>query len=245
MGGFFGGGNHDKGYDRQIDDTNRQLLDEQRRFAEEQRRLADAQRQEEAQKQQRIQAAVDKINGMFNPQLNQHAALYDEQRRAVTDLNLNQLNRQTEQAERTNRFGLARAGLLGGSVDADSGAEIDRIAGEGRAQAALMGDQAVSDLKTADARERQRLIALAQSGTDLGQLTPMAQAALTANTANLADANNAASLRSGYAIGDLFNTLAGAYLAHQQRAGQSAGWGGWGRQPVWASGSPYNRYLGR
>lgn len=46
---------------------------------------------------------------------NKREKLYDEQRQAVYDINAKDVNRQYGDAEKANRFGLARNGLMGGS----------------------------------------------------------------------------------------------------------------------------------
>lgn len=137
-------------------------------------------------------------------------ALYRDQQQAVTELNQRDVQRQFEDAERQNRFGLARAGLAGGSVDVDSNAEIDRINSEGLMKAVGIGQAAASDLRSQDERTRQNLISMAQSGIDTGQA---AQLALSGLDANAAAANSA---RSGATIGNLFGDLANAYAYNQQ-----------------------------
>lgn len=144
-------------------------------------------------------------------------ALYNQQRQAVTDLNRRDVDRQFLDAERQNRFGLARAGLSGGSADIDSNAELTRRTNEGLIKAAGIGDQAAADLQTADERSRQNLISMAQSGIDTGQAAQMALSQLDANSAN------AASARSGATVGNLFGDLAQAYLYGQQQQGARAG----------------------
>ncbi|PPA76491.1 hypothetical protein C4E15_06770 [Achromobacter spanius] len=143
--------------------------------------------------------------------------LYDEQRAAVTDLNRRDVDRQFLDAERANRFGLARAGLSGGSADIDSNAELGRRTNEGLIKAAGLGDQAAADLQTSDERTRQNLISMAQSGIDTGQAAQMAMSQLDANS------SNAASARSGATIGSLFGDLSQAYLYGQQQQGARTG----------------------
>ncbi|MFY4004893.1 hypothetical protein [Achromobacter denitrificans] len=144
-------------------------------------------------------------------------AMYDQQRKAVTDLNRRDVDRQFLDAERANRFGLARSGLTGGSADIDSNAELTRRTNEGLIKAAGIGDQAAADLQTADERSRQNLISMAQSGIDTGQAAQMALSQLDANSAN------AASARSGATVGNLFSDLSQAYLYGQQQQGAKAG----------------------
>lgn len=166
------------------------------------------------------------------------SALYDQQRAAVTDLNRRDVDRQFLDAERANRFGLARAGLSGGSADIDSNAELQRRTNEGLIKAAGIGDQAAADLQTADERSRQNLISMAQSGIDTGQAAQMALSQLDANSAN------AASARSGATVGNLFGDLAQAYLYGQQQQGARAGAAPYQQWMPGTNGNPRNSYQG-
>lgn len=174
-----------------------------------------AARDQEAERQARIKAATEKINEVFNGAGRQ--SLYDTQKSAVYDLNKAEVDRQATQTQRANRFGLARNGLLGGSVDVDSNAEINRRTNEGLLRAGGIADQAAADLQTADERTRSNLISMAQSGIDTGTAASQALNGLQVNTAN------AASSRAGATIGNLFNDLSQAYLYNQIKAGTNAG----------------------
>lgn len=143
--------------------------------------------------------------------------LYDNQKAAVYDLNRMDVDRQAAEAERANRFGLARAGLLGGSANVDSIADLDRRTNEGLMRAGGIADQASADLFAADERTRANLISLAQSGIDTGTAAQQALNGLEVNAAN------AASARAGATVGDLFGSMSQAYLMNQMRAGQQAG----------------------
>lgn len=143
--------------------------------------------------------------------------LYDEQKQAVFDINKRDIDRQYGMAERDNRFGLARSGLLGGSADVDSNALLQQKTNEGLMRARGIGDSAAADLKLADERTRQSLISMAQSGIDTGTAEGMALRGLDAA------AQNAQGARTGATIGSLFDDLGAAYLFNQIRAGQQAG----------------------
>ena len=144
-------------------------------------------------------------------------ALYADQKTAVYDLNKREVDRQAAEAERLNRFGLARSGLLGGSVNVDSVADLDRRTNEGLMRAGGIADQAAADLKTQDERTRSNLISLAQSGIDTGTAAQQALKGLEVNSAN------AASARAGATVGGLFNDLSQAYLINQQNQGRQSG----------------------
>jgi hypothetical protein len=181
-------------------------------------------RQMEDDRQARIKTSVDAINGIFGQ--SDRNAMYDDQKQAVTDLNRREVDRQYSLAERDNRFGLARNGLLGGSVDVDSNADLQRRTNEGIIQSTAVGDQAAADLRTADERTRQGLISMAQSGIDTGTAQQTALAGLNANS------QAAAGARGGATIGSLFGDLSNAYLANQVNAGRAAG-GVAGQQQQW------------
>lgn len=148
---------------------------------------------------------------------NSRDKLYADQKTAVYDLNKREVDRQAAEAERINRFGLARAGLMGGSVNVDSVADLDRRTNEGLMRAGGIADQAAADLKTQDERTRSNLISLAQSGIDTGTAAQQALKGLEVNSAN------AASARAGSTVGQLFNDLSQAYLFNQQNQGRQAG----------------------
>ena len=150
--------------------------------------------------------------------------LYAEQKSAVYDLNSQEVNRQAEEAERGNRFGLARSGLAGGSADVDSVADINRRTNEGLLRAGGIADQSAADLRAADEGTRSNLISMAQSGIDTGSAATMALNGLKVN------ADSVAAQRSGSSVGSLFNDMSQAYLVNQQRQGMNTGMQPYGSQ---------------
>ena len=169
---------------------------------------------------------------------NSRDALYADTRSAVYDLNKMEVDRQAKEAERVNRFGLARSGLLGGSVNVDSVADINRRTNEGLLRAGGIADQTAADLKAADERTRANLISMAQSGIDTGSAATMALQGLNSN------AQSVASAKAGATIGGLFNDMSQAYLANQMNMGRSAGAQQPGQQWYGVS-SPSQTYGGR
>ena len=172
-------------------------------------------RRMEADRQDRITAATGAVNNIFNS--GGRDALYTDQKKAVYDLNSQEVNRQATEASRDNRFGLARSGLAGGSADVDSVAEINRRTNEGLLRAGGIADQSAADLKTSDERTRSNLISMAQSGIDTGSASTMALNGLKVN------ADNVAAQRSGSTVGSLFNDMSQAYLMNQVNQGRTAG----------------------
>ena len=149
---------------------------------------------------------------------NTREKLYDEQQQAVYDLNAKEVNDQYADAERANRFALARNGLLGGSSDVESNAKLQEKTNEGLIKATALGQQAASDLRTADEQSKQSLISMAQSGIDTGTAQQMAAAQLNAN------AQSALGQRGGATIGSLFDNLGQAYLTRQILNAQNNGY---------------------
>ena len=138
--------------------------------------------------------------------------LYDEQRDAVYEINAKDVNDQYADAERANRFGLARNGLMGGSADIDSNARLQEITNKGLLQAGGIADSAAAKLRAQDESARQSLISMAQSGIDTGTAQQMAMESLNAT------AQQAQGERAGASVGDLFGTLGQAYLRYNKIA---------------------------
>ncbi|OYY58625.1 MAG: hypothetical protein B7Y55_02135 [Polynucleobacter sp. 35-46-207] len=167
----------------------------------------------EADRQRRIAAATDQINSIFNG--SNRDTMYNQQKSAVYDLNKAEVDRQAQVAERANRFGLARSGLVGGSADVDSNAELNRRTNEGLIRTGGIADQSAADLKLQDEKTRSNLISMAQSGIDTGSAATMALNGLSVN------ADQAAAQRNGATIGSLFGDLSQAYLVNQQAGGMA------------------------
>jgi len=162
-------------------------------------------RAQELTRQAKIQAAVDAINGQF---AKAGDAPYMGVQSATKEAATRDLDKQFTEASKNNLFGLARSGLLGGSVDAESGGDLRGRYGEGQIKAEQAGIGAASDLKAADERTRQNLIGLAQSGIDTGTAASLAagQSSAAAETAK-ANAGSAT-------VGRLFDDLGQAYLTN-------------------------------
>jgi hypothetical protein len=163
--------------------------------------------------------------------------MYSSHRDAVYDLNKQDAERQFEDATRQTKFGLARSGLAGGSVDIDDNAELIRRRNEGLMRATGIADEAAANLKLADERTRANLVATAQSGIDVGTAAQMAAKGLEAN------ATSAAGDRAGATVGSLFGDLSRAYLNNQVMQGYRAGMQNNNGQWFGVS-SPQQRYQG-
>lgn len=139
--------------------------------------------------------------------------LYEDQRDAVYEINSREVNRQYGDAERNNRFGLARHGLMGGSADVDSNARLQEITNEGLMKASGIADSAAASLRAKDESARQNLISMAQSGIDTGTAQKMAVESLDSTS------QEAQGARSGASVGDLFGGLSQAYLRYNNLDG--------------------------
>ncbi len=147
-------------------------------------------------------------------------AMYADVADAVKQTAMRDLDRQYSEASNKNLFGLARSGLLGSSVDAESGGKLQELYSEGGLKAAQSGQSAANELRTTDEKTRQNLISLAQSGLDTGTAASMAANQLAA-TGDLAKSQAADST-----VGDLFGNLSQAYLTNaylNARYGSSGG----------------------
>lgn len=158
----------------------------------------------EDDRRRRAQEAYDAINRIFdNADRN---SLYKEQRDAVYKMNADEVNRQAQEQERLNRFALARNGLIGGSAQIDSEAELNRRTNEGLSKAGGIADEAASSLQAADERTRNNLISMATGGTEATEAAKLAASGLAQNlTDSFVD-------RSVATVGQLFGDLGNAYL---------------------------------
>lgn len=169
--------------------------------------------EQERQRQRQIAEATAAVNRAFD--MSNRQELYDKQRKAVYDLNSAEVERQAEEAERQNRFGLARNGLLGGSADVDATAELNRRTNEGLMNASGIADDAAAKLRSADEATKQNLLSLAQSGISSGDAADLATSQLASNL------NSASADAQAASIGDLFGNLAYMYM-YQDAAKQAA-----------------------
>jgi hypothetical protein len=161
-------------------------------------------RADEAARQAKIQAAVDAVNAQFSG--TNRNAMYTDIGDATKAVATRDLDKQFTNASKQNLFGLARAGLLGGSVDAEASGDLQQRYGEGKIRAEQAGVGAASDLQATDEKTRQNLIGLAQSGIDTGTAAQLASGQMSA-AAQAAKANTQQA-----SVGRLFDDLSQAYL---------------------------------
>lgn len=195
--------------------------------------------QQEKERQAKIAEATATINSIFRNA--NRDPLYQKHRDAVYKLNSDEVNRQAAEAERANRFGLARNGLLGGSADVDSTAEINRRTNQGLLNASGIADDAAAKLRSSDESTKQNLLQLAQQGINGSDAGSMATAQL-ANNVNMNAADQTVAK-----VGALFNDLAQAYLfnnATQQLSNQNAGLRGLFGRPRSGASDTHQSYAG-
>ena len=159
----------------------------------------------ERERQSRILAATSVINDIFGNANRED--LYSQQQNAVRDINALDVNRNYENMERQNRFGLARSGLVGGSADIDSNAELQRIQAQSLAEASAMGIDAAATLRANDERAKNSALSQAQAGIDTGTAEQIALGGLASNEEMAAGQRGAAS------INNAFNNFGAAYMA--------------------------------
>lgn len=168
----------------------------------------------ERERQRRIEETVRRINELFGDPAREQ--IYEQQAQAVGERLQMQLDEQRADADRMIRQALARRALLGGSADIDAQREIAERYSEGLLQAQARARDAAAGLRQADEEAKQRLIALAQGGLDVGTAAQQALAAMRANA-------EAARAQYGAAqLGDLFGGLAQVYQLGQVARGRRA-----------------------
>ena len=169
--------------------------------------------QAEAARQAQISGNVQSINRAFAGREPQYAQFSQ----ALRDRLNTQFNQQRAIATRQNKFALAKSGLTGGSAAVDAGRRLGREAQEGVINVERQAQGAAADLRSRDEQTRQQMIALAQSGTDIGNASQQ-----TANmlSANLGSAQN---IDLANRLGDVFGGTATAYRNAMDAAARRRG----------------------
>lgn len=190
-----------------------------------------AQANEDARNRQ-IAGSTAQINSIFdNPA---RTGQYDQLSRDTTNFYTNQLDQQKGVNDRRLRFAMARNGQVGGSVQADLGAQSGRDYLNGVLEAQRRGLAAGASLRSQDEQSRANLIAAAQGGLDATSAASQAASALRSNL----DSSRPAATAN--AFGDTFGDFASIYQKSQDakalRDGYNAGLGGW-YQPGFGAGA--------
>ncbi len=177
------------------------------------KRMADEAKAAEAERMARITRNVNAVNSAFAGRAPQYAEYGKALRTQLTG----DLAKQRETATRNTKFGLARAGLTGGSAAKDAAATLDRENQEGVINAERVARKGVADLQGQDEDTRMRLISLAQSGNDIGNAAQNTASMLRANLAGASATNRVQDL------GEVFGQSAAAYRASTDAAARRRG----------------------
>lgn len=154
-----------------------------------------------------IAQSTAQVNSIFdNPS---RTGQYDQLARDTTTYYTNQLDQQKAKNDRQMRFALARGGQVGGSLQADMGAQAGKDYLQGVLEAQRRGLSAGAALRSQDEQSRANLIAAAQGGLDATSAASQAASALQSNL----QASRPASTAN--AFGDAFGDFASIYQRSQ------------------------------
>ena len=134
----------------------------------EMRRQEEAARQAEARRQQQMQQNFGSINSMFD----QRAAGYDQYADDLYAHNKTMFDEDSDTARNQANFALARSGQLGGSVDADTNADLERMYQDGLTNLKSGSRDAANSLKARDNQQRNSLLQMAGSGNYSSYMLP-------------------------------------------------------------------------
>lgn len=169
--------------------------------------------QAEAARTQRTEGNVQDINTAYANRQPQYDALGKSLRGYYGQY----LDRERGNAQRKTKFGLARAGLTGGSAAVDANRTLGRESDEAVLNAERVARKGVADLQSQDEASKLSLISLAQNGADIGSAAQRAGESLRSNLAGAQSANNVS------ALGDVFGSTAAAYRAREDAAARRRG----------------------
>jgi hypothetical protein len=157
-----------------------------------------------------IANSTGQINQIFDNPARQ--AQYGQLAKDTSAYYTNQLNDQKTINDRNLKFAEARGGQIGGSVQADQGAQSGKDYLKGVLEAQRRGDAASASLQGQDQQSRANLIAAAQGGLDATSAASQAASAMRGNAqAGMAGATS-------NALGDTFGDFAGIYQRSQDAA---------------------------
>jgi len=128
----------------------------------------------------------------------------------------NQLNQQSEVANRDVSQRLAQSGLTGGSHQTDTNADLSRTYNDALLGYTNTADTSVNNLKSGDEQARLNLISQITSGADQASAISAANTALS-NNASLASSS---AMQGG--IGNVFGNFGSLYNTSQETAGRNA-----------------------
>lgn len=175
-------------------------------------RLAEEQNRQEQARLAAIQSGIAGTNAIFDSPERQ--VQYDDYLSAQREMYFGELSRQQQDAQRSNRFALARSGQLGSRQQIDTGQDLGEAYNRGVVDSDRLAQRATADLRGADEDSRRSIIQLVQSGADA---TTTSSAALRQMQGNLSGAR--ADMNAG-ALGQVFGTFGDMYKRSQERASE-------------------------
>lgn len=166
---------------------------------------------QQAQQQANIAAGTNQVQQIFSsPALTEQ---YQQLGKATSDYYTNQLNQQQTTAQNQLQFALARNGQIGGSVQTDQNATLDKEYNQGLLQAQQLGNQASASLQAQDTQSEANLIAAVQGGESGTQAATQAAEDMQANLSGATA--NAQTTQLGNLFGNV-STLYNNTLTNQQ-----------------------------
>lgn len=118
----------------------------------------------EQERQRQIENAISVIDAIYESPTRRQQ--YDDFVRALREYFMTDLNRRKADVDRETGFALARAGLTGGSVAADTARRRNEEYLQGILEAERRAQRSLADLMSADEQSRLQLIDMARSGLD-------------------------------------------------------------------------------
>jgi hypothetical protein len=168
---------------------------------------------QEAARQATVGKNVSDINSAFQGRTGE----YGDFRKNLQAQYQTELNRQQAIAARNQKFSLARGGLTGGSAATDAGTLLGQETAQGTVNAQQATESGVAKLMATDEATRQQMIALAQSGGDIGNAATQTANSLRANIGNAQATNIPQGL--GDVFGDVTKSVTEAQNAAALRKG--------------------------
>lgn len=174
---------------------------------------SDAAQQREDERQAEIGRSTSAIDAAFGNRGAQQQEFVNSLREFLTG----DVRRQQKVAGRRSKFGLARAGLSGGSQSVDQGRTLAEEFTEGLLKAESGAQSGLANLKASDEQARLQLLGLAQTGLKSGTAASRASEAIQANLAG--------ATASGFQqdIGDVFGKTANLFRAQEEAAARRKG----------------------
>lgn len=171
--------------------------------------------QAEAERQARIAATTGEINRVYDAP--ERTNQYNDFLSAVREHYTSDAKRQKGVADRNLKFSMAKAGLSGGSADADARTTLGEEFTRGLLQAEDTAQSSLGDLKASDEASRLQLLTMAQSGLDATTAASRAMANVQQG------AQTAKSRATADGLGDIFAATNKTYQTQQEAVGRRAG----------------------